>query len=248
MKTPTEHVLDMPIEELKDFLKSLSPEEILRTLTTIQQHKPDTIEQLLNSTAEDIADTIHHKDTLGEEQAAGLTDSNTTEREADESKDDEWSRELYNTTPVERRAKLKDGAKLSSFGLHNGRRPSGKKGTVMEISGGDDFTMPRIAPKEVDLYENILKPDDELIAGIKDKVLATVLTDAYGKKLADAGSPVTLDMLKKFHDAGIERLDLANTADLIADNKPDDHFGEEQAAGLADLLAGLKDSPNDDRW
>ena len=28
----------------------------------------------------------------------------------------------------------------------------------------------------------------------------------------------------------------------------EDHFGEEQAEGLDDLLAGLKDSPHDDRW
>lgn len=28
----------------------------------------------------------------------------------------------------------------------------------------------------------------------------------------------------------------------------DDHFGEGQAEGLTDLLAGLKDSPHDDRW
>lgn len=28
----------------------------------------------------------------------------------------------------------------------------------------------------------------------------------------------------------------------------DDHFGEEQAAGLAEILKGLNEGPNDNRW
>ena len=30
--------------------------------------------------------------------------------------------------------------------------------------------------------------------------------------------------------------------------KEDDHFGEEQAAGLAEILKGLNEGPNDSRW
>lgn len=30
--------------------------------------------------------------------------------------------------------------------------------------------------------------------------------------------------------------------------KEDDHFGEEQAAGLAEILKGLNEGPNDNRW
>lgn len=35
---------------------------------------------------------------------------------------------------------------------------------------------------------------------------------------------------------------------LVKEPKEGDHFGEEQAAGLADIFAGLKEGPNDDRW
>lgn len=59
------------------------------------------------------------------------------------------------------------------------------------------------------------------------------------------------DLAKKYWNEYFpeaEQQTLANTADLITDNKPDDHFGEGQADGLADIFAGLKEGPNDNRW
>lgn len=46
-------------------------------------------------------------------------------------------------------------------------------------------------------------------------------------------------------------IDQGNMAQAINDvlNQPeDDHFGEEQAEGLDNLLEGLKDGPKDERW
>ena len=36
--------------------------------------------------------------------------------------------------------------------------------------------------------------------------------------------------------------------DPAMNNPKDDHFGEEQAAGLAEILNGLNEGPNDNRW
>ena len=36
--------------------------------------------------------------------------------------------------------------------------------------------------------------------------------------------------------------------DPAMNNPEDDHFGEEQAAGLAEILKGLNEGPNDNRW
>lgn len=43
---------------------------------------------------------------------------------------------------------------------------------------------------------------------------------------------------------------VSNDKKLTPDGVPEDgdHFGEEQAAGLAEILKGLTDGPNDNRW
>ena len=43
---------------------------------------------------------------------------------------------------------------------------------------------------------------------------------------------------------------VSNDKKLTPDGVPedDDHFGEEQATGLAEILKGLSDGPNDNRW
>ena len=43
---------------------------------------------------------------------------------------------------------------------------------------------------------------------------------------------------------------VGNDKKLTPDGVPEDndHFGEEQAAGLAEILKGLTDGPNDNRW
>ena len=46
-------------------------------------------------------------------------------------------------------------------------------------------------------------------------------------------------------EAMLGKLTPDNTEELP---KEDDHFGEEQAAGLAEILKGLNEGPNDNRW
>lgn len=46
-------------------------------------------------------------------------------------------------------------------------------------------------------------------------------------------------------EAMLGKLTPDNTAELP---KEDGHFGEEQAAGLAEILKGLNEGPNDNRW
>lgn len=44
--------------------------------------------------------------------------------------------------------------------------------------------------------------------------------------------------------AGIIDKNIGTDKDVLLD----DHFGEEQAAGLAEILKGLNEGPNDNRW
>ena len=84
--------------------------------------------------------------------------------------------------------------------------------------------------------------EPEVIASIIDKNIGTdkdvLLDDHFGEEQA-------ADKIK-----GAIKSVVSNAKKLTPDGVPEDnsHFGEEQAARLAEILKGLTDGPNDNRW
>ena len=68
-----------------------------------------------------------------------------------------------------------------------------------------------------------------------------VITSIIDKNIG-TGKDVLLD--DPASEAILGKLTPDNTEEL----SKDDHFGEEQAAGLAEILKGLNEGPNDNRW
>lgn len=54
------------------------------------------------------------------------------------------------------------------------------------------------------------------------------------------------DLSDEFEEAQLRKMQ--TQAPEIFGKPEDDHFGEEQAEGLDNLLEGLRDTPHDDRW
>ena len=82
--------------------------------------------------------------------------------------------------------------------------------------------------------------EPEVITSIIDKNIGTdkdILLDETASEAADK--------IK-----GTIKSVVSNDKKLTPDEVPEDdgHFGEEQAAGLAEILKGLSDGPNDNRW
>lgn len=87
-------------------------------------------------------------------------------------------------------------------------------------------------------------------SNIKDELTGQIVND-LSHKIADlTGAWYDMDALvKNIEDAP----DAESSVPLTELEKEpatteDKHFGEEQAEGLDSLLAGLKDTPHDDRW
>ena len=96
--------------------------------------------------------------------------------------------------------------------------------------------------------------EPEVITSIIDKNIGTdkdVLPDDPAMNNPEAGQQnltTEREAADKIKDT-IKAV-VSNARKLTPDGVPedDDHFGEEQAAGLAAILKGLNEGPNDNRW
>ena len=82
--------------------------------------------------------------------------------------------------------------------------------------------------------------EPEVITSIIDKTIGTDKDILLDDPVSEAA-----DKIK-----GTIKSVVSNDKKLTPDRVPkdDDHFGEEQAAGLAEILKGLTDGPSDNRW
>ena len=82
--------------------------------------------------------------------------------------------------------------------------------------------------------------EPEVIASIIDKNIGTDKDILLDDPVSEAA-----DKIK-----GTIKSVVSNDKKLTPDRVPEDdaHFGEEQAAGLAEILKGLSDGPSDNRW
>ena len=82
-------------------------------------------------------------------------------------------------------------------------------------------------------------------SNVKDELTAQIINELSNKIAALTNAWYSMNE----HVESIEGLsDTESSVPLTKEPEDDNHFGEEQAKGLDDLLAGLKDSPHDDRW
>ena len=105
------------------------------------------------------------------------------------------------------------------------------------------------------LIQDALSEGNEAIASwLLDKVKAAhegsfkdIIEEAVKNANTESETYKPTDLAKKYWN---EYFPEAEQQNVPAEELPedDDHFGEEQANGLAEIFKGLKEGPNDDRW
>lgn len=75
----------------------------------------------------------------------------------------------------------------------------------------------------------------------------TIISDLTARAFPEKDNVTVVDQLEAADDKEIRKMQ-EQAPEIFGKPEDDDHFGEEQAEGLGNLLEGLKDTPHDDRW
>lgn len=132
--------------------------------------------------------------------------------------------------------------------------PEAVKGVVDKAIGAEEDVIPIEEPEGDESSK--LDTSDPAGEAILGELTPDNTEDLYTEEdmqkyfeVPRAGSPEHLALIEKQNPGTLEKwLSNKMKKDAKRLKGSDDHFGEEQAEGLDNLLEGLRDTPHDNRW